>query len=73
MDKVRPWCGQLTIGSRTAKEQNRTFSDRTVGFVSCLDGLGDENCRRRDEKDRGREAAAWRERMTSRRRDIAET
>ena len=24
MEKVRPWCSQPTLGSRTAKEQNRT-------------------------------------------------
>ena len=25
MEKVRPWCGQPSVGSRTAKEQNRFF------------------------------------------------
>jgi len=45
MEKVRPWCGQPSDGSRTAEEQNRTaahcglFAGTTVVGQSLLEAL----------------------------------
>jgi len=49
MEKVCPWCGQ-TLGSRTAKEQNRTEQTLRIvrdvaRFVLCVCvGLTGESC-----------------------------